>query len=118
MRFFYAVIIVVLFAFPAFAQLNSELIASAEKGNATAQYVVGLAYHGGMNVSQDYKKAVEWLTKSANQGFHEAQVMLGTCYFRGQGVTKDYKTGVAWITKAANQGNAEAQHNLEIFSKL
>ncbi len=107
---FYITLIIILLTLPAFAQLPSELLSSANDGNATAQYIVGVAYHAGMNnVPQDDKKAVEWLTKSANQGFPEAQVMLATCFFKGQGVAKDDKKAIEWASKAAVQGQVEAQ---------
>ena len=49
----------------------------AEQGNASAQYNLGLMYDMGQCVSQDYKQAVYWLTKSAKQGNAKAQTNLG-----------------------------------------
>ena len=38
---------------------------SAEQGDATAQYNLGVCYYNGQGVAQDNKKAVYWFTKSA-----------------------------------------------------
>jgi TPR repeat protein len=103
------IFLVTFFCLPAFAQLNPDLLSNAEKGNATSQHLVGIAYYGGLNVNQDYKKAFEWFLKSANQNFPDAQTMLGTMYFKGQGVVKNEQKAINWMTKAANQGQAEAQ---------
>ncbi|MFH2060475.1 MAG: tetratricopeptide repeat-containing serine protease family protein [Pseudomonadota bacterium] len=82
----------------------------AEQGNASAQGAVGYAYFfGDLGVTQDYTKAVYWLTKAAEQGDTDTQNFLGMIYSKGEGVTQDYKQAVYWYTKAAEQGNASAQ---------
>ena len=88
---------------------------AANQGYAGAQYNLGLMYHKGHGVRQDYQKAVEWYTKAANQGIAEAQHNLGVMYDEGQGVRQDYQKAVEWYTKAANQGIAEAQFNLGLM---
>ena len=49
---------------------------AAEQGNATAQYILGVAYAEGKGVEQDYKEAVKWFQKAAEQGHAEAQENL------------------------------------------
>ena len=63
----------------------------SKKGNAQAQFNLGVMYYDGQGVKQDYKKAREFFQKSANQGFAEAQFNLGIMYDNGQGVKQDYK---------------------------
>ena len=62
----------------------------AEQGNAKAQFVLGLMYHIGQGVRQDYAEAVRWYRKAAEQGYAEAQYHLGGMYHNGQGVHQDY----------------------------
>ena len=57
----------------------------ASKGDAKAQFYLGLMYYNGQGVRQDYKKAFEWYEKAANQGIAEAQYNLGLMYYNGQG---------------------------------
>ena len=84
----------------------------ANKGNAKAQYVVGLMYLSGNRVIQDDKEAVRWFTLAAEQGSANAQNNLGLMYSNGQGVEQDYKQAVRWYTRAAEQGVADAQNDL------
>ena len=84
----------------------------AQKGDASAQCLLGYYYYYGKEVTQDYKQAVFWLKKAAEQGDDGAQRLLGYCYLNGEGVAKDSKQAVYWYRKAAEQGNAEAQNSL------
>ena len=92
---------------------SPELVKKAEAGNAMAQCSLGSCYLGGKGITQDYKEAVKWFTKSVEQGDAMAQGLLGFCYLEGKGVTQDYKEAVKWFTKAAEQGNADAKEELE-----
>ena len=88
---------------------NFESIeALAEKGDAVAQYNLGLMYIRGHGVEQDFNEAFKWTKKAADQGFGEAQYNLGLLYSNGDGVLKDDKEAVKWWRKAAEQGFAEA----------
>ena len=42
---------------------------AAEKGDAKAQYKLGVCYADGEGVSKDLKQAVYWWKKSAEQGY-------------------------------------------------
>ena len=63
--------------------------ASAENGDAQAQYVLGSRYRFGHGVSQDLTLAVQWYRKSADQGYAPAQSDLGVMYANGCGVAAD-----------------------------
>jgi TPR repeat protein len=93
---------------------SPELVGRAVAGDARAQCNLGVCYAKGEGVTQDYKEAVKWLTKSAEQEFMFAQANLGSLYHNGNGVTKDQKEAVRWWTKAAEQGNAGAQFFLGV----
>jgi TPR repeat protein len=84
----------------------------AEKGDAQAQYGLGLIYGEGLGVAQDEAEAVPWYRKAAEQGFAPAQNDLGSMYARGRGVKQDYAEALRWYRKAAEQGEAQAQSSI------
>lgn len=84
----------------------------AEQGNANAQTFLGLMYHKGEGVLEDYKAAAKWYSLAAEQGNAIAQYHLSLMYHKGEGVPQDYKTAVKWCSLAAEQGMADAQNNL------
>ena len=92
-----------------------ELRASAEQGDAEAQYILGAMYYMGQGVPQDYAEEVKWYRLSADQGHAAAQYNLGVSYHRGQGVPQDYVEAMKWYRLAADQGYAEAQYNLGLM---
>jgi TPR repeat protein len=84
----------------------------AEQGYAKAQYNLGVMYHNGEGVPQDYNETVKWYRKAAEQGLAVAQYNLGVMYNKGEGVPQDHNEAMTWFRKAAGQGYARAQHNL------
>ena len=87
----------------------------ADRGDATAQYFLGVMYSDGQGVPQDYAEAVRWYRKAADQGDKDAQFDLGLMYSNGRGVPQDYAEAVKWYRKAADQGNARAQFSLGVM---
>ena len=86
---------------------------AAGKGDASAQYYLGLAYFYGVGgVTKNDREAERWVRKAAEQGYAEAQNAAGLAYARGDVVAKDAKEAVRWFRKAAEQGYAAAQTNL------
>lgn len=70
-----------------YAKLTAkELEVLAEQGDPDAQFRLGYRYKSGRGIKQNYKKAVEWLTKAAIQGHSNAQYSLGACFNHGKGV--------------------------------
>ena len=96
----------------ALRKLFLEDKAKAEKGDAVAQYNLGIRYADGQGVEKDDVEAVKWYRKAAEQNVASAQSNLGFSYENGQGVEKDYAEAVKWYRKAAEQNFAEAQTNL------
>lgn len=86
--------------------------ASAERGDADAQYKVGLCYAEGKGVEKDVLEARKWYSKAAAQGHADAQYKFANTYYYGLGVGQDYAKAVEWNLKAAEQGHATGQHNL------
>ena len=90
-------------------QVLQEIQENAEQGSAEAQYMLGMIYYAGEEVSQDYMTAFKWLHKSAEQGHADAQLYLYFMYYNGHGVPTDYNKAFKWCYKSANQGHAGAQ---------
>lgn len=88
---------------------------AAEQGNAEAQYRLARCYVFGKGVKRNYKKHVEWCTKSAQQGYAEAEewlIMLYSTDFRLPGHELDYEKAVKWIRKGAERGDTARQASL------
>jgi len=86
----------------------------AEKGDAVAQFTLGVVYGDGVGVAKDEAEAVKWYRRAAEQNHALARNNLGACYHNGQGVAKDYLEAVKWYRKAAEQNLALAQYNLGV----
>jgi TPR repeat protein len=86
---------------------------AAEKGYAPAESRLGVMYHEGEGVPQDWDKAFHWYLQAANQGYAKAQYNVGHAYYEGgQGVDKDIDQAFIWWKKSAYLGFHMAQYNL------
>ena len=83
----------------------------ADKGDAEAQFRVGLSFASSER-SADYVQAAHWYLKAANQNHASAQFNLAVMYAEGQGVVRDDARSMTLILKLAQQGHAGAQHRL------
>ena len=97
------------------AQALADLRASAEAGDAEAQFILGGMYVTGVGVPQDAAEAVAWYRRAAEQGYARAQYNLGVIYAEGVGGPQNAAEAVAWYRRAAEQGNARAQSNLGVM---
>lgn len=100
-----------------FAQVVSEtyeqLLTSAERGNADAQYRAAVNFYAGANgFPKDDAKAFFWANKSVEQGNSFGQWALGIMYHSGKGTAKSLEQAVFWYQKSADQNNQMAQENL------
>ncbi len=98
-----------------YAAAAKELRPLAERGDAEAQYRVGLMHEFGKGFPQDKAQGIAWFRKAAAQGHSAAQQELGVIYSTGDGVAQDDAQAAAWFRKAADQGNATAQYNLGLL---
>ena len=100
----------------ALPQSAAPLLALAQRGDARAQFELGLRYAEGRGgAPRDSKVAAEWFSRSADQGFALAQYRLGSLYEKGVGVERSYDRARSLYEKAANAGNARAMHNLGVL---
>lgn len=88
------------------------LLAAAQKGDARAQFDLGVLHMRGDDVAKDPALAASWFEKAAKNGLATAQYNLGTMLLSGTGVPKDEKTAYFWFQSAAEQGHPRAQYNL------
>ena len=93
----------------------ATLKALALRGDASAQYELGVRYSEGRGLARDIKAAVEWFEIAANQGLAPAQYRLGSYYEKGIGVERDYAKARSYYQQAAENGNARAMHNLAVL---
>ena len=78
----------------------------AEKGDARAQYNLGLLYASGLGVTHDYQAALKWHRMAAQQGHAGAQNELAQMYAKGQGVPQDYIHAHMWYSIAVESLSA------------
>jgi hypothetical protein len=84
----------------------------ADRGDADAQFHLGLKCANGEGEAKDYAQAAQWYSKAADQNHPLAQFNLGIMYAKGQGVHQSEAEAGIWFGKAAQQGDAGAQHSL------
>ena len=88
---------------------------AARKGDAKAQYNLGVAYDVGQGVPQDRAEALRWLKKAADQGNAMAQLGLGIAYYNGKGVPQDFAEAYFWTNLAAALNkNARGDSNAKL----
>ncbi|WP_455366804.1 SEL1-like repeat protein, partial [Kaarinaea lacus] len=86
---------------------------SANQGDASAKYKVGIMYVEGQDAPQDTREGIRWLQSAANNDHTLAQLELGKIYLQGApAIEKDYLTAMRWLEKAAQNGDANAQYHL------
>jgi uncharacterized protein len=96
----------------------------AERGNAAAEFGLGIMYFNGDGVPQDYAQARVWLRNAVDHDsaaehtnlpgltYAIAQFNLGRMYEGGQGGTQDYAEALIRFRKAAEYGFPYAQFSL------
>ena len=78
-------------------QKFADMLRSAEKGDAGAQYNLGLMYEQGYGVAPDPRQAAAWFEKAAERGEVNAQYRLGSLYYHGQGVPRDLQQAAEMV---------------------
>ena len=87
----------------------------AEKGDATAQYLLGTLFAEGKGVQQNDATAFQWFLRAANQGNADAQYDVGASYAAGTGINQSDADAAKWFRRAADQGMVFAQLNLGLL---
>ncbi|MCR5820883.1 MAG: sel1 repeat family protein [Bacteroidaceae bacterium] len=110
---------------------SDELLQAAQKGDPDAMYKIGLCYYVGntgnsplilnkVPFAQDYKEAMNYLTKAAKKGSSLAMINIGNIYRSGVGAPKgkDIKEALKWYEKAAKNGYVDAFVNIgQVYEK-
>jgi len=94
-----------------------ELSDSAKQGKVYDQLLLGYKYYIGLDVPQDFKKALKWYHKAAERGSADAQIYLGTMYHNGEGTEVDYVKSYMWLNLAAMQGHKRGGELRDIIAK-
>jgi TPR repeat protein len=83
----------------------------AERGDARAQYQLGVMYQYGMGGLQlDWETARQWYKRAAEQDYADAQYKLSGL-LEGQ-------ESLYWLCRAADNGNRDAQLELRMSAEL
>jgi len=92
-----------------------ELEPEAKRGNAEAQYHLGVMYDAGQGVPQNAGKAFRWYLNAAELGHKQAQYNAAVMYNEGRGTALNPALALQWFAKAAQQGSADAQFSLGVM---
>ena len=100
-----------------YATAYREWLPLAERGDAKAQYNLGVIHANGKGVPKNYAEAVKWYRKAAEYGHAGAQFGLGSGYFLGRGVPEDYIKAYMWLSLAKAQGHEKAAKGLDVIKE-
>ena len=95
----------------------NAMVTLAHRGDAEAQYHVGMMYNNGIGTQQDRSQAFEWFRKSAAADDPLGAYKLG-CYYDGQGagvVAADPDQALKYKLVSAKAGYARAQHDVALL---
>lgn len=85
---------------------------SKEPTDPEEQYQLGLKYYEGVEVPQDYEKAVYWFQKAAAESHGLAEYHLGMCCWNGRGAPEEKGKAIILFQKAGDRNVPEAQFEL------
>ena len=104
---------------PVFSDELSELIASADNGNAISQNDLGHSYLYGnarLGISIDLDKGIDYLNKAAEQDQVNAMTTIGWSYFLGDnGAEQNNEEAIYWNQRASDLGFSIASYNMGFF---
>jgi len=111
-------VIILMFGFVACGDTQAELFRQvselAEKGDALAQYNLGMMLNNGIGTAKNPSLALQWFEKSAQAGDPLAAYKAG-CYYSGQfkdTVAVDSEKSLQYKLVAAEGGYSLAQHDV------
>ena len=93
-------------------QHSLSLQVKAIKGDAKAQFEMGMKYLHGDGVATNLVEGFSYIQHAADRGFPEAENFMGKRYMHGWGVKTNCYQGAFWFKKAAQQGSSDAQFRL------
>ncbi len=93
---------------------------AADKGNATGEYLLGLACQNGLcDLEASPKTAAGYFLSAARQDLASAQRALALLLYLGEGVDQDLESSQRWMRYAAMRGDEQAKAFLaeNVFTK-
>ena len=84
----------------------------AQRGDAQAQFKIGMLYWGGFGVPKNYTTGMAWFKQAANNGNTDAMMHIALLYKQGLGVAQSDAEALQWVEKAANAGSSTAKKAL------
>lgn len=95
---------------------HDELLIAAHKGDAEAQFNIGVhCAHGQNGFEQDWAAARQWYSKAHLQGHELAKHNLGLIYMRGHGIPVNYAEALKFFKGAAGLGYPDSICNVGYF---
>lgn len=88
---------------------------AAERGDADAQFKLGMTYAEGKGVERDDDLALKWFRRAADAGHAAAQNSVGIFYTLGRGTARDDVVAMQWLRRSADQGFAGAESNIGLM---
>jgi TPR repeat protein len=85
---------------------------AAARGEADAQFNLGIIYYKGQGVPQNFAEAFGAFKLASEQGKTQAQYYLGIMYEQGQGTQQDYAEAAQWLELSAKEGNPDSLNRL------
>jgi GAF domain/PilZ domain/Sel1 repeat len=101
-------------AIPVQTDSAEELRRKAERGDANAQFQLGVQYASN-DSKKNYAQAVKWLTISAENGNVLAAATLGAFYWAGRGVPQDFVKAYMWSAIAKAEGDQASAYRVTIL---
>lgn len=96
-------------------KLPAALRNAAAKGQAAAEFEVGVRQIEGRGVPQNTEAGLRWLERAAESGLTPAHFRIAGLYEKGIGVKKNLQVARRHYIAAAEKGNAKAMHNLAVL---
>ena len=86
--------------------LEKRLLQAAERGDAGAQYNLGILYSNGVDdngypIKGNRPNAVKWLLRAAEQGLLRAQISLAEVYADGPDISGSHTMACGWFLLAS-----------------
>lgn len=81
----------------------------AAKGNTTALINLANLFQQGQGVSEDQRKALDYVATAAELGDARAQYELGMAYEKGHVLERDIVKAAEWLKRSAEAGNPDGQ---------
>lgn len=88
----------------------------AEQGDALAEFGMGVRYHSGEDVPQDYAEAFRWFSLAAEQGNVPAQATVGAYYWAGRGTPVDLVKAYFWSVLAETGGDEASKQRVALLA--